>query len=647
MIPEISLFPFMVFCILSFILTYTIGQIFVSIFSKKVECLVYFDFLKLIAGLLIIIFFYSIYKTQFFTINIGLGILFACFFYYKRRIQNWYFSFEIFKDNLLKISFKLLLAYLILLVLFFTFLFFKIKNPITQTYYNLVADYVYYATNIENLNLTGIEGVKNNLALLLESQRSIYHFGELWAAAFFTSLFNIQAYCSLTLIVFPLAYLIYCLGIISIFEYLSNKTKKRFFLLSIAFLFICGISFYIPKNTLFTKGDWYDLGVFYHTKIIFCVSIILLAVNFLIRKNYFLLITSILALPVLSTPTAPGVYLGISLFIIILWLKKEISKKDFLIFSIQIILNFTFLIIYVLIISKANITSPSSNNTIHVKSSLFDFNLIYFKTVFNCIAGQTIKIILSNIIYILLGFVILKHIRKLAITNLIIFLLLLNFCGLLAYSIFHKMIDSVQLWVLFYFPTFGILSILILYFLLELKNIISKVVIGGLIIICIYQVNVFAHNKAYDFQITQNVLNEIKKSRKKNIVSLSGKEDFQTIFSKNIDIFQPMSNMKLFIHNYNPISLSSFVIPLSKSNPIIERTEEEIIKSSTFYIYVQRQKEKNTFTNIENSQIQFIKDIQAGFIILSNHAIVSPKLSSMIKNTIIINSHTRFCTLSY
>jgi len=108
-----------------------------------------------------------------------------------------------------------------------------------------------------------------------------------------------------------------------------------------------------------------------------------------------------------------------------------------------------------------------------------------------------------------------------------------------------------------------------------------------------------------------------------------------------------MFYLKMYLDNYNPISLSSFNIPIDKSTPILESAENEIVRNTIFYKYVQKQRIIDKNISIVDCQVKFIKEYNAGFIILTPNTLVPTKINDMIDESIIDFQGNRFCKLRY
>jgi hypothetical protein len=88
-------------------------------------------------------------------------------------------------------------------------------------------------------------------------------------------------------------------------------------------------------------------------------------------------------------------------------------------------------------------------------------------------------------------------------------------------------------------------------------------------------------------------------------------------------------HLLLSLRNVDVISLSTFEIPINSSNRYI-KTNEKISRASTFYNYVENQKQMNNFTSINQSQVDFIDDNYIEYGIIAKDSEVSELIKSKI-----------------
>lgn len=645
MIFDVLFFNNLLWCILAFIINYALGHIAMALLKIQSQSVAFNDFLKCIFGALIIIGGYSIFKTNFYTINLGLLLAFFILLFILNNNTSRLTRKLSTTTLLTTIPFKHLLVYILGLIIFYSFQFFTVKNSFTNTYNLIHQDYFIYSTIVEHLNINGIEGNIYDWYFQTNYTRTIYHFGDLWYSAFFANLFNIKSIFSIILVFWTISFLFISIGMCAVFNALGEKTSPLVISFSVLLLFITGINFYIPKHTIFTRYDWWDFGLFHFSKIAFVVIIILLAINFLIRKNIFLFVFSMLLLPILTTVTAPPIYLSVSFFVFICWILKKIDLKQFGFITLLIVLNVLFLIAYMLAIKTSN--NKSSVIAFQGDGIHSFFTLSYLKTMVNCIGGQVIKMALSIGLYIILWFLLKSKLSIIKENKLVFFFLaLITFFGLMTYSFLNGMVDSIQIWSLFYMTTSSIFATLILYFTIRNGNRVYKII--SIILVCgsLWQSFSNRNTATIDKEFYNTVLKNMHLEKSNNrIISFSGAADFNSIFTKATGWIVPLGYFKFIIDDYHPISLSCFSIPRDSTNISIYNTEQKLVETNSFYKYVQLQKQNHVFENVEKSQLDFIKSYKAKYAILYPNAKISSALNLLIEEKIISKDNYTFCKL--
>lgn len=621
----------------AFLFVYCIGHVFVSALNLEYPKSYFAEFIRILSGMLMVTFFYSVIRTSFFTVNCLLLFFLFYLVFYLKNIRKFRFDKSTFLTQLLSINYKTILLCFVLFTCAFTLVYANLKSMFHPVYYQLNNDFYCNATNVEILNKYGIETMKSNFQFLNETVRTVYHFGELWFAAFFSKLFAIKPIFSLLLILFPIAIVAYVLGFAALISNKKNHSTFKLYFFSVLFLFVSGIAFYIPKESILTHGEWFVATVNYHTnfnfhiKISYIVIILLLGANLVKRKHYDLFFCTFLLLPILNTSVASTIYVGANLFLFYLLLTKQFTRSQYFKTQIFIVFNFLCLAGYMYLIS---VTNSKSSATIPIKFGVESFNLSYLRTFINCIIGQTFKLIVSNIIIVfLLAYLYFKKIQS-AFKDVLWMLLIVNISGILMFAVFHIMIDAIQLWAAVCIPTVAIFSTLILWNFAKIKSKITTGIIAVLTVLFLYNyyqdnLNAFYRKPPLDTKFIEKVNHSYK--RDAQIASLSSSSDLTSIFLQSVDIISPAMYVRMYMPEYNPVSLSSFEIPIDTTSKIIEMGERQIQMNTVFYKYVQQQKSKNTFVDLNSSQVQFIKTYNIGYLITTQKAMISPQISAMIK----------------
>jgi len=94
-----------------------------------------------------------------------------------------------------------------------------------------------------------------------------------------------------------------------------------------------------------------------------------------------------------------------------------------------------------------------------------------------------------------------------------------------------------------------------------------------------------------------------------------------------------------------PMSLSPHNFQIS-TDPKLAKIEDDCIKNTPFWMYVEKQKAEYRFESIERSQIDFIEEMKINYLICTKNVKLSDLLNQKIKKEIIDqNTGERFCLL--
>lgn len=626
----ISLYSFS-YVIFSYLVTYFIGHIAVAFLKIPARYPFLNEFAKLVVSGFIIITVYSIYKTTGITINTGILFLGIFFFIWCKRLDY----LRTLKDAYSAIFTKRFIPYLavqiIFLLIIFGFLLSKIKNPATGEIHEVFSDFYNYSKNIQNLKKTGIEAILNDWYSGIPSNRALYHFGELWQAAFYSAITLQSPFLAFYFQLFSLYLVVFILGACALIEVFIHPSNKFFYLLSILILITCGISFYIPSDTFFTKGDWWNVSLtfqpkyFFPTIFVFC-ALILTKFN----KIVPLQLVSIACILCCSVIT-PAVLIFTGFLLLYLFFSKRINFSRFVQFSLIPVFAVGFIGVYYLCINYLN--NKHINDSHIASASTFSFTwFLYFKTAFNCFAGQLIKNAMSFIFYIVLLFFLIKAKNKNHndLIQILVIIMLIHIASLLSYALFNNLLDAVQLWSNIYIPLAAIFGFITVIYLIYKGSNIQRLAAAMLLFLCYYQANIF-----YRFPIiNQKYFNEVaKRYDGGTTVFYKSGDDFISFFSKNVNLYSPSAFLIMKYDEYNPVCLSVLDIPRSKEKVLYDG-EAFIIRNSIFNKFIQVQKQHKKFVSSEQSQLDFIKDNNVKYAFTYPNATLPPNVRSMVQYSV-------------
>ncbi|MBK9329839.1 MAG: hypothetical protein IPM95_11180 [Sphingobacteriales bacterium] len=370
------------YTLLTFITTYIIGHLVYGLISGGSKSSTKSEFVKNAIGTVTIIVLYSTFKTKLITINIGFFLLFLLYWWHNRPKLNTQF----------KIDGKIVLVQLLILTILYTFLYLLLFGIKERPYIWLMIDHTLYATYIDKLNAIGVEGKESDL-FFKEPVRNIYHFGELWYTAFFSWIYKHNTLQVLYFSVFPSFLTTIFVGGKALTEYYFKKNKSYQWIAPFSIIILSGIVFYFPKSVEFFSLSWGNDTILSCIKYSPLTILFIAAFFYIIDKNFYNAILIMLACTLINSATSPAVFIGLTVFICVLFCLKDIKIKDTLLAFIPILLIGLFIASYAILIGVLNKKNLSFDNSYEANFSLTDklTDLLYYKTFFNCMIGTLIK----------------------------------------------------------------------------------------------------------------------------------------------------------------------------------------------------------------------------------------------------------------
>lgn len=621
-------------------------------------------FLNLLIGITVLICLFSFYKTSFRTINIGFAVFGLILFWEHRNKMSdeKQLSYSL---NYSKIGRKLITLLPIQILFFSLGVYSCIDFNANYPFVSPHRDYVLYCTIAESLAKTGFENVymaEKFLEPVKYNFCSQYHYYDMWLNALISEISNQNYYLTYFLIVYPLLKLITIIGIISLWECFILPNAIHI-VLSIIIFQVGQIYFPIYKSIHYLNNEIYNFHTIgripddgFYKIIPYYPFMILIILNFL-KRNYFYACIIVLMLPFVYSLTLPIIGgLLIILFCIpifnyysfdLRWPLKE-RKKILIYIIISIGLYFGFYKIFQV--------KSSIYDTLLWDISLFDYeSFIIRRNIAVLTTFQTIMLYLP--IVIIYTYFYFKSRNKRTFFSLIFLIALVYLMGLIGWLIFYKNPNSVQV----LGNNLSILNVLliaifIVYFIecfpdkASLNNykviFTTKGFLFLLIIILlgwnwsstsIKKTRILRTNSEYseDYMLKVSKIN-IPKNFNPIGISIIHQNDYGDLS----DTFSPIKGKSLFLtyHSefFHVISLSVFDIPKKgKEGSLTREVEEKLSSSLFFYSFVEEQKAKQKFLNIEQSQLDFIIKYKVDYLIASKNAKISSLINPLIRSEII------------
>ena len=625
-------FSLFLYSVVTYIITYIVGHVLISLVKIPERTPFLREFSKVCTGFFVIITGYSIIKTNGVTINLGMLLLFFSSFYWLRK-NHYLETFRKMKISAgLRNAWRYLFIQLIILSALYIFLFLKIYNPLTGEKYQVYGDFYNYSRNIQFLIKTGVESCSLDTYNNISAPRNLYHFGELWYSAFYSELSGLSALYTFYFILFIHVLVIVFLGAGALIETFFQPRDYRYTgLLSMIIFFTCGLSFYIPGTTIFTQGDWWDAGLLYQPKYFFTAIFIFYSIILVKHQKFFPLLVIAMATLLVNMVVAPAIFISLGTGLLLLFISRKITFSDFVIFSLLILGTLMFVGFFTMYIHALNDKNAVVKPDLIVSESFFDLSA-YLKTAFNCFAGQFIKSMLSMGWFLLpFYFFVYRNLKKdQRFGSGLLFLLVLHLGSIISYAIFHYKVDAVQMWTIVYVPLSAISIFLFVNFLINVNNKPLTIFSFFLFVLCIKQSSITERKHKVDSVLYASVNAKYDGSV---VVFFKTKDDFTSIFSKNINGYAPFPYLLWDYNEYNPVCLSVFEIPRS-TDVMLRSAEEEIIQNSVFYRFVQLQKINKQYISTEQSQMDFIKKFKVKYAVTYKNSTLPVFLQPSVKDSI-------------
>ena len=619
-------FPLLLLMIVS---TYLLGHVFLTTINKRKLPSYFSFFFKSIIGYLIIIFLYSLIKSKGITIHGLLTIPFILLIITFKKDK--YFQVKSTGNKFSVFYFAIPIA----LIFFFQTLYFY--NPFTGISYSLDTDNFYYANIGSFIQQIGIENRFLDWINGDSAKPEIYHYADTWLVAIFAE-FGLPSAKTITLVVNAFFYFQLYLGALSILEI---KTEINFFK-SIFALSIFFISCFFINYEDFTFFG-YGCVTLVYPKLALITVYLLLSFYFVVQKQYYLLLFSLLSISVIYVALMPPILIGFTLFIITMWLFKKVNSNTSLIFGlILFVFSISFIIYFKTIFSQIDprlvLEEKEKLSVIAVVISkikdivyTFLFNYFYF---------------LKQIIpYLLLtGFIYIANAKSRQTTlTLSLFYIFLLLGGMVVFGLRYNYLDSIQFYQNLAYPLTGILGF---YYLCEIlfTEIKYKTISRAFVLILLvfnlyssfqYLKKMHEFNMVYNISKDKKYVNEVMHlvSTEKNprFAVAKGKADYKTIYDKAYtNTLNPFIGNK--INTYMPTSITVFDIPLSEKVEYAEM-EKTWIDNSALNFYIQKHKQEKDTTKL---QIQFLKANKIQFLEMAKNYKIPSEINEII-DTMVIN----------
>lgn len=633
-----------IFLLLVLLLFYLIGNGLLYLLKIKILYSSTDTFTKLFSGMIVFVIITSLYYTKFKTLQCGFFII-ALFFlidYFKNK-REYITACDSERPSYPRLFAEVGIISLLIFALRFYFIYNSSGIPIVSH-----IDYTIYAHLSNFLVKTGQENASLNFIYANEMGVSPYHFFDLWLNVGLC-FFNVNPLLCLVLVSYSSATVILWFGLVALFSFFKkiniyHKTACFFF------LFLSGIWFGFFSEADFLKSsELFSANIFNYCKLfpiyIFLLSALLLFLN----NKYKLAVLSLLCLPVANITTSIGILcsvLSFPIFHYFIFAKNKSNKKDANDFYVYITAAAILLVIYIWLFYK----TFGENTPTVVPTSLKDLipaiiDSSNLRTIINIIGKTTIQLFLVYFPAIMITIFLLTRFKiKIFIENniFILFVPLIVIFSLLGWAFMNPLPGfAVTIFIYISVSMFNLISIAACIFFLFIKNPNNKGVfyIGTFVIFSTLLQSIFYTYTHEVFRQTRSIIflkeiNKIAPDLSSHGAFMLDKEYYRNTDFGYIPVMTTIGNYLAYTESRTfPISISVNDYPFSKEKRQLA-LEEQSLKGSPFYQYVEKQKASEKFKNINLSRLDFIHEYKINYLITTKDVILDSLLEHEIKREI-------------
>lgn len=587
-----------------------------------------------LVGYLIVTIVQSIWATGFLTVNIAfIIILVFCWLELRKRSP--------FTQATHQSAFRAISILPICIVAFLLFL----NNWLTIRdesgylgYFFNQPDYIYYSKLAATVSSSGIENGFNVLNQLDSYYRTPqpYHFFDVWGATTVSTIFGINEYVSLMLIVYPTFYLLCFIAYLSLFKKINIAIYSLCFLL----LFLGGLYFHIlDSNSFFRSLGNISFNLLTPTICKLSYFYVFILVSFILFKKdqVILSLLSLLCLPVANIITVPTIIPALFITLCIAYFRKKIDKTSLQrgILYMGAVLLF---IVCFYSLGKEQSSSVSGDNvstSIQLLEGIFQQSMT---TMVNIVIGGILSILILYCPFLMiLG--VNRSQWKLKIEE-VSFVSVVIAASLVTYAILYIDFNAAQVFFNIAIPIINVsLSILFIAVVnshLSYSTSTARIYILMSILVCLTAFNMVSNiKKQFDLrhQSHDNVyLSKIDKLLKPNalVASIKDAKDMNELYKKYNAIYPLGDYMFLLNKDIYAVNIGDLSTPIDSSSYMSLTRDTRAVKEGMFYRY---SKENG---GLSESQLmeKFLNQFQIKYLILSKHAAIPSNILANAKTIV-------------
>jgi hypothetical protein len=600
--------------------SFLFGKLFLGLLSIKFQYPYQSLFLQSLVGICSLSLATSLISTKLMTIQIVSVVVIAFAFFLRSTLSISEPNPESITS---KRNSKALLEVLICSLIVFSIRFFSFYHE-NGLFSITHPDYSFYARLSNYLLKFGKENLTGEPFFYQEYGSQPYHYFELWLTAALTFVSGLNVLVNLMAVTYSLLTVLVWIGIMACVEQIKKNVTFLDKLVGFFLLFLTGL--YVPlydQSSFLSVASVFSVNGWNYSKILTIYLFLLLTILFFLKGSKKEALCFSLILPIAYAATAPGILVGIFVWVII----DHLFYHRDIVFLRQAL--FYIIVVALGIIGFYMLTSfPQTDSKINSLNQA-----LYIRTFVNVIGGTVIQISLLYAPFLILGLVAYRK-KLLPFINQSSYVWLFPLCfifSLLSWATLHFMADSVQL---FSNLSISLINIVIILFTFSLKPWLKSAIFVLVLLInfprtalqSLVQSKYPGYSSAYVEKVCQQL------STVNPIGAFLKNTSYESIFSKNHHFSVLGQSLLQCRSDLNPVSLSVFDIPID-SVSIYASQEEDMVKRTSFYKFVYKQKESGTFSSIAQSQLDFIKQYRIEYLLLEPKVDVPPHLKPLADQT--------------
>jgi hypothetical protein len=490
-----------------------------------------------------------------------------------------------------------------------------------------------YALRSNYLALTGQENYFGNYNIFdphFHGARP-YHYLELWLNSGLTQWTGGKGILNLRLVTGPLFQILSLLGILALWEYFG-KVRWYHVLLSLAGLWVAGFYlFYAPFGF-----PSFSLPIMtYRFKMVVYYPFLLGAALCFLEKQTIRGLLCLLGLCLSTIVAVPAVLGGAGVWL--LW--TAFGRKNWLLAGSGL-LTVVLILGYVALFYGLQ-GSGAAGSTFEIQSGELSVDRIAdrFPTIAKTFGYGLLHLLVLYAPYVLLGLAFRQKLRSWSrqIAGFLVLAIGLLFGGAGAHALLYDFAQASQLFYNIAIPLANVLAIVMLLYLAKHSTRQQRFLLGIFTFVIVLNQLYLTGKVPFQEQLQTNY-SESYLTTIDNLVqddelsrlggALRAPADYQSDYAK-MTAGYTLGYYLLYMDNeIATISLSDLDIPI---NPKNERNNRKDIASGAFYQFVQRQKQEGNFVSKAQSQLDFIKMHDIGFLILTEKAELPSLLQKRVK----------------